>query len=429
MKGIALEGGSSRGAYQMGVMKALYEKGYKFDVIAGTSIGAFNAAMIAQGDFEICYKLWENMQPGTLFDIENERMEKIADKGIDRETVVYLSSEAKKIIENRGIGVEKLRKVIDEYIDEEKLRKSDIDFGLVTVKLDGIKPVPIEILKKDIPEGELKDYIMASANLPFFKTEALDGNQYLDGGFYDKCPVQLLERAGCNEILAIRLTPDRKLKEPLKKSTKVKEIKSNESLGRGLIFTNHTLRDNISRGYFDMIREYEELKGRKYYIRPIDDNEFLKRVMEYPDYKMNELLKNINTTGMNNRRFIFEKIVPMICNILKIDESASYQDIFIILLEELASERNIEQFRIYGLEEFVEKIRSIKSEKQTGVINNIKDAALNIIRPIEKFNRISLRGNIMKEFEKRVTMENQCREGLLMPESSDCDKNKKKEKK
>ncbi len=41
-----MQGGGSFGAYECGVYKALSKRGIKFDIIAGTSIGAINAAII-----------------------------------------------------------------------------------------------------------------------------------------------------------------------------------------------------------------------------------------------------------------------------------------------------------------------------------------------------------------------------------------------
>lgn len=58
MYGIALEGGGTKGAYHMGAVKAILECGFDIGAVVGTSIGAFNAAVIAQGDFEKLYKRW-----------------------------------------------------------------------------------------------------------------------------------------------------------------------------------------------------------------------------------------------------------------------------------------------------------------------------------------------------------------------------------
>ena len=44
---LVLQGGGSLGAYECGVYKTLAKHNIKFDIIAGTSIGALNAAIIA----------------------------------------------------------------------------------------------------------------------------------------------------------------------------------------------------------------------------------------------------------------------------------------------------------------------------------------------------------------------------------------------
>jgi NTE family protein len=44
---LVLQGGGSLGAYECGVYKCLYKHGIKFDVLAGSSIGAINASIIA----------------------------------------------------------------------------------------------------------------------------------------------------------------------------------------------------------------------------------------------------------------------------------------------------------------------------------------------------------------------------------------------
>ncbi len=50
MKGLVLEGGGTKGAYQIGAYKALRELGIEFQGVTGTSIGALNGAFIIQND-------------------------------------------------------------------------------------------------------------------------------------------------------------------------------------------------------------------------------------------------------------------------------------------------------------------------------------------------------------------------------------------
>ncbi len=65
-KGLVLAGGGSRGAYQIGVWQALRELDFQIQAVAGTSVGALNAAMVAQDDFEGALALWERLTTGDV---------------------------------------------------------------------------------------------------------------------------------------------------------------------------------------------------------------------------------------------------------------------------------------------------------------------------------------------------------------------------
>lgn len=62
--GLVLSGGGGKGAYQIGCWQALREFGADgFGVIAGTSVGALNAALIAQGAYEKARAVWFDISP------------------------------------------------------------------------------------------------------------------------------------------------------------------------------------------------------------------------------------------------------------------------------------------------------------------------------------------------------------------------------
>ena len=65
--GIVLEGGGARGAYQIGVWKALREAGMKIKGVAGTSVGALNGALICMDDLGKAEEIWGNMTYSTVF--------------------------------------------------------------------------------------------------------------------------------------------------------------------------------------------------------------------------------------------------------------------------------------------------------------------------------------------------------------------------
>jgi len=60
---LILQGGGALGAYELGVVKALYEQpGFSPDLISGVSIGAFSAAVLAgakNDPIEGLERLWE----------------------------------------------------------------------------------------------------------------------------------------------------------------------------------------------------------------------------------------------------------------------------------------------------------------------------------------------------------------------------------
>ena len=72
--GLVLAGGGSRGAYQIGVWKALIELGIDkyINVISGTSIGALNAMLFLQGDYNLAEEIWKDITQEKILPIEEK---------------------------------------------------------------------------------------------------------------------------------------------------------------------------------------------------------------------------------------------------------------------------------------------------------------------------------------------------------------------
>ena len=65
--GLVLGGGGAKGAYQVGCWKALRACGVtQFSAVAGTSVGALNAVLVAQGDYDKAESIWHNMSFGRV---------------------------------------------------------------------------------------------------------------------------------------------------------------------------------------------------------------------------------------------------------------------------------------------------------------------------------------------------------------------------
>jgi len=261
MRGLAFEGGGARGAYQIGVVKALIESGYVFGGFVGTSIGAINAAVMAGSGISAALKLWENVSVETLFNEDEQPLIRFADiKGLNADLDWKSNARRKaalKIIGNRGFSTDKMKTFLERYIDEKTIRESGRDFGLVTISLSDRKPY--ELMRDDIPKGQLFNYVMASASHPFFRRESIEDNIYLDGAFYNNCPVNLLIKKDYDEIIAIRTNAHgifRKIEDP-----RVKYIIPRDDLGSIMRFTPENSAVLIKLGYQDGLRFAKAEKG------------------------------------------------------------------------------------------------------------------------------------------------------------------------
>ena len=116
-KGLVLEGGGAKGAYQIGAYRALTDLGMQFTGIAGTSIGALNGALIAQGDFNAMEDIWVNYDYKSFMNIDEDTYEKYKNVEMNVKSfhdVVELINKARK---KQGIDISPLRKLLEEKID------------------------------------------------------------------------------------------------------------------------------------------------------------------------------------------------------------------------------------------------------------------------------------------------------------------------
>ncbi|MCO8193254.1 MULTISPECIES: patatin-like phospholipase family protein [Anaerofustis] len=244
---LALSGGGVRGAYQIGVWRALIEEGIKIKAVCGTSIGAINGALIAQDDFDMALKLWSELTPDIVYNKESNVIDRIRD-------------------------ISKLETLLKDNLDEEKIRNSDIDFGLVTFNLTTKEPVII--FKDEIPEGKMADYILASANYPVFYRKEIDEEIYVDGGIYDNLPRKPLADKGYKDIIEVDINP------PLSDITKknvcddvnIYNITSKHSLHGQFIFNQKQLNDNLSKGYLDVKLYNDEFLSSHFYVKKPTNN-------------------------------------------------------------------------------------------------------------------------------------------------------------
>ncbi len=368
--GLILEGGGAKGSYQIGAVKALKEMDIEFQGVAGTSIGALNGALIIQEDLDKAYDLWYNISPEKIFNIRQEALDKIKKLNFDKNDLSYLWKQVKNIVDNKGLDISLIEDILRENVDEEKIRESEKDFGIVTVSLSEMKPVKIYI--EEIPEGRLIDYLLASSNLPTFKQEKRNGKYFLDGGFYDNLPVDMLIDKGYEDIIVIRthglgITRDIRKKENLN----IKYIEPEDDLGNILDFDNELARRNLKLGYLDAKRVFkDEIRGHDYYIKIHRDMDyFLYLLMDIPDQSIKRISNFLGFEDMNPRRALFEVILPRLVAFLDLEEKDDYIDIMIAVLEVIAKKVDLDNLKIYEFDEFVRAISKKYEPKKVNDVN------------------------------------------------------------
>ncbi|MBQ8659821.1 MAG: patatin-like phospholipase family protein [Bacilli bacterium] len=321
-KALVLQGGGAKGAYAAGAIKALTQKRIYFDFACGTSIGAINAALYVNKKLDAMYKLWLNTDYDEIFGLDCQIFSNFS-KGIFKKKDIKSGFESlTKIIKNDGIDTTKMMKFLEKNIKEDAFRKSNIDFGLNTYNLSDMKPV--EIYKKDIPEGKLHEYLMSSAFLPFFKFEKLiDGKYYVDGGVYSDCPIDMAIEAGYKEIYVIKAWLG-KVKYTHKKDVKVHVIGPRESLGSIMSFTKKDSEMRMKLGYYDTLKYLYKLDGNKYYFKKYSET-YYKKLFTPSVYK--KIIKEYD-----------KGIIP------KTDK-----DFIIKIIEKACKECDIERFKIYNM--------------------------------------------------------------------------------
>lgn len=142
--GLAFEGGGLKGGYQVGSYYAFKKCHIKISGYVGTSIGSFNACLLASGQAKDLLELWQNIEPGKLLDINQEFADYINGKQKMIKALQGLNSTVLKTIKQKGISTDKLRKLAEDLINKESLYNNKKDFGLITVRLHNFEPIYIE---------------------------------------------------------------------------------------------------------------------------------------------------------------------------------------------------------------------------------------------------------------------------------------------
>lgn len=202
--GFVLCGGGGRGAYQIGVWKALHERGSDRNItaVSGASVGALNAALFACGDIPLAERIWRSLRQSDIAD-PVETAGRVLSKVLD-----YLGSE------NRTINIP---------TPEEAARAGLVSSGglISLIERNGVNDCvsgcgtpcfacchnssderPEYFDLSALSPAEITDYLTASTAIPgVFPAKEIGGAYYRDGGISDNAPVKPLYDIGLRKFV------------------------------------------------------------------------------------------------------------------------------------------------------------------------------------------------------------------------------------
>jgi len=312
--GLVLSGGGAKGAYHVGVVKALAEYGIQADAISGASIGALNGSLLAtshsmQQGYERLNKVWQQLSQQSPLQFQSKNvfipsyLVLLASFGLHFNTPNMLRYIAyrggKGFLETFNLYPDSLKKweeklsgpesvldnapltlLIDQYLNWQDLQKGtplyvsayksyggflDI-LGCIAAMLDIKDTVPSEFFcLQQLSEQNWINALMASAALPLlYESQKINGKAYTDGGqggwktVQGNTPITPLVEANCNLIIVSHLSDGSLWDRHHFPETTVIEIRPKKEINRDgmadlLAFKPSRINEWIEQGYTDTV--------------------------------------------------------------------------------------------------------------------------------------------------------------------------------
>lgn len=328
---LVLGGGGARGAYQIGVWQALKEKKITFSWIVGTSVGALNGAFVAQEDFPEAVALWEEISTDKVLDLAFRKMADLDPKASQDLSKMILT----ETVRQRGISTAPLKKLLQRYL---KAGVASCPLYIVTTQLPQFKETVVSLEKLSL--AERLNWLLASASFfPVMAMTEIEGKNYIDGGYRNNLPIDVAEKLGAGEIIAVDVQgPGFTKRGTLKDATVLLNLKSSWGLGEFLIFEKNQARDNILLGYFETKKAFGDYFGLRYTFSSATGfkeltAEFLKQQLKKnPQLTATKILESLRT---------FSK------------DTVVLENTALILLEALGFNLRLSPLKIYSLPEFI----------------------------------------------------------------------------
>ncbi len=206
---LVLAGGSVKGAFQAGVIKALAEKGFSPDVIYGISAGSLNAAFLVNslGQQQLDGQVVSFQQAADdLWDFWETRI--TSPDCLSKPLSIFELGWTALTKKFRGlVSTKPLQNLIHEVLSIRNLQASPVGLHIGAVNI-----MEGRIHYVDPSTPEFMDYLMASSAVPILmpvvKIGGKDRRSYLDGGLRDVTPVRKALDDGGKHLVCVSCHPE-----------------------------------------------------------------------------------------------------------------------------------------------------------------------------------------------------------------------------
>ena len=343
-KALVLAGGGTKGIYQVGAIEALKEIGEDdWSIITGTSVGALNAAMLVQGDFDRMVDMYEHLQANQIVKgfVPNPEDMTITNFIKDRERFI---PSLKAWIKDRGVDISPFKENMANYYVPERFFASDIDFGCITAHAKGHGGV--YVTKEMMKEHGLEWLIASASAYPAFPMMNIDGIDYIDGGYFDNFPIDFALRLGAEKVIAIDLESTPAHPNFIGRENII-YIRPYTELFSFLDFDKVKMNQARRRGYLDVMKKFGILYGERYafspFHRPSFFDEWYRSVMML---ETRVALAGNLSEQLNSHQVITDRLK----NQLHVDHLHPRQYLY-GMLDSLMDACSLEEIKIYTYEE------------------------------------------------------------------------------
>ncbi len=190
MIAFVLSGGGSRGAFEVGALKALISKGIQPDLLVGSSAGAVNATGVALdptlNGVERLESLWLSMDEGDFYS-RNPLLSAL--RLVLKRPSLYSSQRMYRLVRAEVLN----QAACFADIENARLYLTAVDLA------NGM----LHIFGDDCAESVVDAVMASTAIQPFFAPWRYRGRSFVDGGLISNLPLQAAMERGATEIFAL----------------------------------------------------------------------------------------------------------------------------------------------------------------------------------------------------------------------------------